>query len=1048
VRTANNARPENVSRWWVAITFLAIVTAIGALKLLRHERSDLERLIDATAAMRVRPIEARLSGFPYGRYQSPTHASLSFTPAQRQLRGIAAHIAASSWARSNVYASAVAHLVAGQGQSAVDLMEQTVREHPANAAAWSDLAAARYELASGRDDVPGFISSAAAAETALRMEPSFEEAAFNRALAWDAAHEVYSAERAYQHFLMLSSSPEWSQEARERLAKLQASKSHGTWKSSLPAIEAAAQQGNRERIAQFVSQFPEETRTWSEAEFLGRWASAEATGDRSEGDKHLLIARQLADALREANGEYLVADAIAAVDHATPRQRAELVEGHRDYRDGRRLYSQRRLIEAAPLLNRAALHFRNGGSPMSAVASYYAANLAVDAGRIADASALAATAAQRTSPRYRALNAELEWLRGTMEGREGHLFEALRAYTAAAATFAALGEANNNAYMSTSAATILTRLGRDAEAWRAKRDAWAYFGKTGDARSLQIALIAAADGEVVQSRFDSARTLLTAALQLSREAQNPRAESTALVWRALCGIRVAPGNTALELSVARERARGLSDPDLRVDALDRVRIAEATATSDAPLAARLLTESIDFARRRRQLLNLPNLLLQRGRKEVELGDLHGAIEDFSRAAKAVEERRSEVTADDLRDSYFGTEREIYSALADALQRSGLTQDAFDVAERRYARVILDRRLAEQSAADSTLPITELKRRLPKGVTVLEFIAAGDHLLRFRLDRASFVCDVLQISPARLGALVDQFREAIEHDDVSTARRDGEVLYDAVLGSVARGLTPSDRLMIVTDEPLGRLPFGALFDRSTQQYLAEQLSFVLAPSANLFIRSLTFNSRGNAGDAMIVADPAIDGRSFSRLERLPGAAAEAERLRFIYPTARVLTGNEATVRAVLEAANVSVLHFATHAVLNDREPAQSCLVLAPAKSDSGALYLHEIARLRLTRLRLVMLAGCRTGVAANGGHGDVRSLATAFVMAGAGSVAASLWDVDDDAEREFSIQVHLNMRQKSSAAEALRSAQLMMLHSTNPRFNSLRAWSGMEIFGTD
>ena len=633
-----------------------------------------------------------------------------------------------------------------------------------------------------------------------------------------------------------------------------------------------------------------------------------------------------------------------------------------------------------------------------------------------------------------------------MEGREGHLFEALRGYTAASEAFAALGEVNNSAYMKTSASTILARLGRDTEAWRAKRNAWSYFGVTEDARSLQIALIAAADSEIVQSHFESARTLLNAALELSREAQNPRAESTALVWSALCGIRVDPSNVAQEFSIARQRAQELKDPDLRADAFDRIRIANATATVDHVLAARLLTESIDFARQHGQLLNVPHLFLQRGRRKVALRDLPGAIEDFRQAAAAVEARRSEVVEDDLRDSYFGTARDIYSELTDALQRSGLSGEAFDVAERRRARVVLDRKLSEPSADSRILPLSELQRRLPKSVTLLEFVAAGDHLLRFRLDQSGLVCDVVTLAPARLGAMVDELRAEIERNDETAAHRDGELLYDIVLGGSVRNLTSRDRLMIVPDDALERLPFAALFDRAAQQYLVEEVPFVIAPSANVLARDAS--QSWSDADAMMVADPAIDETAFPHLERLPGAAAEAARLRTSNRAAHVLTGRDATVRAVLSSTNVSLLYFATHAVLNDREPGRSCLVLAPEGSSSGALYLQEITRLHLARARLVMLGGCRTGVAATGGHGDVRSLATAFLLADARSVTASLWDVEDDAAQEVSEQVRLNMHQQSSAAMALRNAQLTMLHSANPRFKALKYWAGFEIYGND
>jgi len=136
-----------------AIAIAAILLGVGAFQLLfRRVPSDFERLADTTARTHVRPIEARLSRFPYGRYVSLKRPSPG-SKGQRNVRGVAASIVAASDTRNGAHVSAVAHLLAGQSRLAVDLLEQVVRSHPSNAAAWSDLSAARYELANGDDDI-------------------------------------------------------------------------------------------------------------------------------------------------------------------------------------------------------------------------------------------------------------------------------------------------------------------------------------------------------------------------------------------------------------------------------------------------------------------------------------------------------------------------------------------------------------------------------------------------------------------------------------------------------------------------------------------------------------------------------------------------------------------------------------------------------------------------------------------------------------------------------------------------------------------------------
>ena len=82
----------------------------------------------------------------------------------------------------------------------------------------------------GRDrrDRPAICRVAqAAAERAIRLDPSLPEAHFNRALALDAQDQIESAAGAWTAFLQLDSTSPWAREARERLDLLEKRKSAG-----------------------------------------------------------------------------------------------------------------------------------------------------------------------------------------------------------------------------------------------------------------------------------------------------------------------------------------------------------------------------------------------------------------------------------------------------------------------------------------------------------------------------------------------------------------------------------------------------------------------------------------------------------------------------------------------------------------------------------------------------------------------------------------------------------------------------------------------------
>jgi CHAT domain-containing protein len=285
--------------------------------------------------------------------------------------------------------------------------------------------------------------------------------------------------------------------------------------------------------------------------------------------------------------------------------------------------------------------------------------------------------------------------------------------------------------------------------------------------------------------------------------------------------------------------------------------------------------------------------------------------------------------------------------------------------------------------------------------------------------------------------------------MKATRDNSENLYAVLVRDIISELEEHEHLVIVGDRELNNVPFAALLDGRSGRYLIEQVSYVSSPSANVFVQTTRRKIDSRVQQVLIVATPKEDQSSFPGLESLTEATGEARTIAAMYERVRLLTAEEATPAAVLwRIEKNQMIHFATHAVMNEREPSRSCLVLAPDRSHgTGALYLHQIARLRLSQTRLVVLAGCRTGAQSPEGYESVRSLAMAFLLAGSRNVVASLWDLDDVAAREFSVRVHLLIQRGATPAEACRNVQITMLRSLNPRLAAPSSWASMQLFGT-
>jgi CHAT domain-containing protein len=168
---------------------------------------------------------------------------------------------------------------------------------------------------------------------------------------------------------------------------------------------------------------------------------------------------------------------------------------------------------------------------------------------------------------------------------------------------------------------------------------------------------------------------------------------------------------------------------------------------------------------------------------------------------------------------------------------------------------------------------------------------------------------------------------------------------------------------------------------------------------------------------------------------------------MYPYSTLLISAEATRKRALQAMqSADVVHIAAHAMIDNHDAGRSVLLLSSSGEQRGDVQLQEIAALDLDGVDLVVLAGCRTATM-GGGHGNIRSLASAFLAAGSQSVVGTLWDVDDRAAREVSTRLHARMRSGSTVADALREVQAELRRSQDPLLRNPSTWSAYQVYGS-
>jgi CHAT domain len=299
------------------------------------------------------------------------------------------------------------------------------------------------------------------------------------------------------------------------------------------------------------------------------------------------------------------------------------------------------------------------------------------------------------------------------------------------------------------------------------------------------------------------------------------------------------------------------------------------------------------------------------------------------------------------------------------------------------------------------------------------------------------------------------------------RRDGSEIHPAAglyhdLLEAGLGSLPATvrRLVIVPDDVLHQLPFAALRRTPEEPPLADRYEISIVPSATLWLRWRTHRPAAAAEPLLALADPQRPGGGTDQEPARVRAAIFADGLRLgALPFARLegrsavrhldggsllRVGDEASEGFVKHAdlRRYAILHFATHAVLDDQHPERSGVLLTPQPAnEDGLLQIREIVNLPLDG-RIVVLSSCRSATGQMLRGEGVMGMARAFFQAGAHAVVASLWPLRDDDGAALFDRFYAHLARGESVAAALRSSQRDRIEAGAPAY----AWAGLMVLG--
>jgi CHAT domain-containing protein len=271
--------------------------------------------------------------------------------------------------------------------------------------------------------------------------------------------------------------------------------------------------------------------------------------------------------------------------------------------------------------------------------------------------------------------------------------------------------------------------------------------------------------------------------------------------------------------------------------------------------------------------------------------------------------------------------------------------------------------------------------------------------------------------------------------------DARQLYDWMIEPFAPGLRAARSLTFELDGALTALPVQSLVSRDGR-YLCDRFSVLI--SCGRSARPVS-DSASNA-NVLVIANPAIAGRSAAHFPPLADSLREADAIRASFASSLVLEGRAASIDSLArELPHADIVHFAGHGYGGSGYGALLFAPKDPAAADFQLLRAAEMRGMDWSRCRLAVLSACASAEGETHGAHNPDSLIRALARAGASRVAASLWNVDSAASAELMKQFYRGLKDGASPAVALRAAQQAV--RLNPRWRRPYHWAGFQLYGT-
>jgi len=319
-----------------------------------------------------------------------------------------------------------------------------------------------------------------------------------------------------------------------------------------------------------------------------------------------------------------------------------------------------------------------------------------------------------------------------------------------------------------------------------------------------------------------------------------------------------------------------------------------------------------------------------------------------------------------------------------------------------------------------IEVAALQRLLPPDTLLLQFAIVFEECLGWAISSTgihhTFVVEQdVRLLERDMRALVNACRHGRTYG--ALAERLARCLidpFDALLGQYAH-------LVVIPSGAAQTIPFHLLPWRGQPLLVTHSIAYALSASAMPFMQEATITAEDSilaVGDPDHMAFPLIFSSALNPVARLPTAGVEARLVAESFQHHMLLLHEHATHTAVQAALDQhAILHFATHGVYYEDLPLFSGVLLA----DGKVLRIGDLLKITL-KADLVVLSACESGHGERTRGEDSIGLSHALLAAGAKTVIASLWPVNDFATSLLMRAMYTHLQAGKSPAVALQQAQ--------------------------